>query len=364
MNQRERLAAVFEKKPIDHLPWVPDLGYWIEAEHCRGRLPEKYQGQAGRLRISVDLNVCAYYGYGASPAHCKAEGVKCSTQDKDGRRVERWECDGHVLEKHRRWIPDSFCYAITKYPVTDVSQLAVVREIFARREYVPNPNANKPAEDLNGHGQPITAMPRSPLPALLADWVGVEGTIFMMADDTAEVEKTLDVIDKSNDGFFQHLSNIESMICHFCDNLSAETIGGYWDTYCADYYRRRVAQVHAAGKYCVTHLDGATKALIPRLVTAGLDGIESLTPKPVGDITMEEMSNLMGDADTVFWGGLPGAMFARPFVWDDLREMIDGLHRLHRGGRRVVVASADLVPPDADIEHVRRVGEYLTKLGA
>ncbi|NOZ21668.1 MAG: hypothetical protein GXP25_11355 [Planctomycetes bacterium] len=363
MNQRDRLVAVFEKKPIDHLPWVPDLGYWIEAEAKRGRLPEKYEGRAGRIHICKDVTACAYYGYGAYPAQCIAEGVKQSSQDKDGVRVERWECDGHVLEKHRRWMADSFCYGITKYPVTEVSQLAVVREIFARRQYVPNPNANVPARELGGDGHPITPMPRSPLPALLADWVGVEGTIFMMVDALDEVEKTLEVIERANDGFFPHLPDIESRICHFCDNLSADTIGGYWDTYCADYYRRRVQQVHDAGKYCVTHLDGATKALIPRLVASGLDGIESLTPQPVGDITMEEMSDLMGDADTVLWGGLPGAMFAGPFSWNDLKEMIDGLHRLYRGGRRVVVASADLVPPDGDIELVRRVGRYLIELG-
>jgi hypothetical protein len=97
---------------------------------------------------------------------------------------------------------------------------------------------------------------------------------------------------------------------------------------------------------------------------AGLDGIESLTPKPVGDITMEEMSRLMGPGEEVFWGGLPGAMFVAPFVWDDLRRMVDGLFKLHRSGRRVVVGTADQVPPDADIENIRRVADYLEELGA
>ncbi len=354
---------MFEKRPLDRLPWVPDLGYWIQAEAGRGRLPAQYHGRDGKRRLHVDLDACIYYGEGASPAICRAEGVKSSTQTKGDVLVERWECDGHAIEKVRRWLPDSFCHAITKYPVTEVSQLALVREMFARRRYEPNPKANETAKEIGERGVPITAMPRSPLPALMADWVGVEGTIFMMADAPGEVEKTLAAIDRANDGFFALLSNVESKIVHFCDNLSADTIGGYWDRYCADYYKRRVAQIHAAGKYCVTHLDGATRALIPRLTAAGLDGIESLTPMPVGDITMEEMSQLMVPRDCVFWGGLPGAMFAPPFGWDNLRKMIDGLYRLHRRGRRVVVASADLVPPDADIEDVRRVAQYLLELG-
>lgn len=364
MTHRERLIAVFEKKPIDRLPWVPDLGYWIEAENRRGRLPKEYQGSEGRRRLHVELDACVYYGYSASPAICRTEGVKCTTETKGDMRIERYECDGHVLEKHWRWLPHSFCYAITKYPVTEISQLAIVREIFARRRYERNPKANEPANQLGGDGVPITAAPRSPLPALLADWVGVESTVYMLADAQQEVEKTLKVIDRANDGFFALLSNVESPVIHFCDNLSADTIGGYWDRYCAEYYCRRVAQVHAARKYCVTHLDGTTKALIPRLMKAGLDGIESLTPKPVGDLTMEEISELLRPYDGVFWGGLPGAMFAPPFTWDDLKAMIDGLHRLYRCGQRMVVASADLVPPDANIEDVHRVAKYLAQLGA
>jgi hypothetical protein len=264
---------------------------------------------------------------------------------------------------HRRWLPESYCHAITKYYVTEASQLAFVRELVARRRYAPNPQVAAARNLADADGIPITAMPRSPLPALLADWVGVEGTVFLLADATAEVEKTLAAIDQANDGFFRLLGPVESRVCHFCDNLSAEIIGGYWDRYCADYYRRRVAQVHQAGNVCVTHLDGATKALIPRLLDAGLDGIESLTPQPVGDISMEEMSRLLAPADAVFWGGLPGAMFAPPFSWPHLRAMLDRLFRLHRQGQRLIVASADQVPPDATLDDVRRVGEYLQELG-
>ncbi len=364
MNQRERLLAVFERRPLDHLPWVPDLTYWMEAEREGARLPERYVGRDGPVRLHEDVGACVYYGWGASPAICTAEGVTVTSSAKGEWQHERIECDGRVLEKVQRWLPESFCYGTTKHFVTEASQLALVREICARRRYAPNPEADKPAAALGGRGHPITAMPRSPLPALLADWVGAEGLTYLMADAPDEVERTLQAIDRANDGFFELLPRVESKVCHFCDNLSADTSGGYWDRYCADYYRRRVAQVHAAGKFCVTQLDGATRALIPRLAATGLDGIESLTPSPVGDLSIEEISRLMEPHDMVFWGGLPGAMFVPPFQWDDLQRLLDTLHRLWRGGRRVIVGSADQVPPGATLETIRRVGEYLVALGA
>jgi len=364
MTHRERLIAVFERRPLDRLPWVPDLGYWIQAERVRGTLPSRHQGPDGAHQVYMDLGACVYHGIGSWPATFTAEGVQESVEEKDGRQVKRITCDGHVLEEHRRWLPASYCHAITKYPVTDVSELAIVREIFRRRRYAPNPKANEPADRLKDYGLPVVPLPRSPLPALMADWIGVEGTVYMLADAREEMERTMAVIEEANDGFFECLDRAESPIVHFCDNLSADTITSYWDRYCDDGYRRRINQIHAVGKYGVTHLDGATKALIPKLMAAGLDGIESLTPAPVGDITIDEMARLMQPHDGVFWGGLPGAMFARPFGWDDLKDMIDGLHRLYRGGLRMIVASADLVPPDGDIESVRRVAEYLAELGA
>ncbi len=364
MTHRERLLAVFERQTLDQLPWLADLTYWHAAAGVRGMLKEEYRGSEGQRILCHDLGVCAYYGNGVGPAVCRTEGIKHETVEKDGLSVDRLECDGHVLEQHRRWLPESYCHAVTKYYVTEPSQLALVREMFARRQWSANPSPDGPLTTMGGDGLPICGMIRSPLPALLADWVGVQGTIFLMADAPEEVEATLEVIDRSNDGYFDHLSNTAAPLCHFADNLSADVIGGYWDSLCAEYYRRRVAQVHAAGKFCVSHLDGATRGLIARLAASGLDGIESLTPQPVGDITMEEMSRLMEPHDCVFWGGLPGAMFAHPWHWDALREMIDGLFRLHRSGRRVVVGSADQVPPDANLENVRKVGEYLAELGA
>ena len=123
----------------------------------------------------------------------------------------------------------------------------MVREIYRRTRYLPNPDADAPLRDVGEDGLPILPLPRSPLPALFVDWVGVEGTVFLMADAREEVEETLAVIDRANDGFFSLLSRTSARLCHFCDNLSAETIGGYWNAYCADYYRRRVARCMPPG---------------------------------------------------------------------------------------------------------------------
>ncbi|MDP6506662.1 MAG: hypothetical protein QF886_23755, partial [Planctomycetota bacterium] len=129
MNHRERFVAIFEGRPVDHLPWLPDLTYWSEARRRRGRLPARYEGRDGGHHLCADFGACVYYGHSDSPALARMEGVTTTTQEHGDIIIDRVECEGHSLERHKRWMPGSCCYGIEKYYVTDVSQLAVVREI-------------------------------------------------------------------------------------------------------------------------------------------------------------------------------------------------------------------------------------------
>ena len=58
-------------------------------------------------------------------------------------------------------------------------------------------------------------------------------------------------------------------------------------------------------------LDGAVKGLLPNCCAAGFDAIEALTPRPGGDLEIEEIRALAGGNGAILWGGVPGVMFAR-----------------------------------------------------
>jgi len=130
----------------------------------------------------------------------------------------------------------------------------------------------------------------------------------------------------------------------------------------ADYYRRRLRQLHSAGKFAVVHLDGMVRGLLPKLAACGFDGIESITPAPAGDVEIEDLRALTGNEKTILWGGIPGAMFAPPWTADDVRAQTRRwLEALWPDGR-LVVGSADQVPPNGDIDFCRIVAETITGL--
>jgi len=142
------------------------------------------------------------------------------------------------------------------------------------------------------------------------------------------------------------------------DNLTAETVGGLFKRYGAPYYMKRLEHLHAAGKYVGVHLDGTMGGLITQLADTGLDFIEAITPAPVGDVSVEDLFSLVKEK-TILWGGVPGAMFAPPFTWDDVRPFVENIIQRYGTSGRFVLCSADQVPVNGDIDFVKRISELV-----
>jgi hypothetical protein len=59
---------------------------------------------------------------------------------------------------------------------------------------------------------------------------------------------------------------------------------------------QRISQrLHDAGRYVHTHWDGNSRLMLPYLLDTGLDGVEALTPEPMGDMTLEGIKEAVGD---------------------------------------------------------------------
>ena len=301
-----------------------------------------------------------YYSFGAGVYERGHDGVELVVETEGNRRRRVWRCGAAELEDRWEYIPQSQCWAHVEYAVKDVGGLRTLRDIARSTHYTPDSSSYRRQSDfLGGSGLPITPLPRSPVPALMADWCGVEATIFLMMDHPDEVEETLLAIDAANDEGFRIAAASEAELFHFCDNLDSSNCASYYDSHMKEYYERRLAQLHAAGKHAVVHLDGVVRGLLPKLAASGFDGVEAITPAPVGDASVEECARLVGDHGTILWGGLPGAMFCQPWNAGHIAAMTrEVLERWGKSGR-LVVGSADQIPPDGDISFCREVADTI-----
>ena len=277
----------------------------------------------------------------------------------------RYHLGGEQLVQKKTYLRESSCYAFREYPVKTLRDLATLRKIVEGYEYYPTPEDYAAlSESWGAAGQPVAPLPRSPLSALIVDWMGLEGFIFAYADYPQEVRAVLEVIDRANDRAFDIVLGSEAEIVHFCDNLSASNYASHFGELAAPYYRKRIAQLHGAQKRAASHLDGTILGLLDQLAATGVDGIEALTTTPVGDIGTRELRNEARSDSVILWGALPAALFTDQFPLDLLATQIAELVDLFQRDSRIIAGSADQIPPNADINRVKFISDYIEEYGA
>ncbi len=366
MNLRERLTAVLAGEMPDAVPWFTDLTYWHHGKFEDGDLPEKYHGADGLMQLHRDLGVGVYLftpslvktDYASDDFRWEGERI-----DDEYSRIVVTSPEGN-LEGMSKACPTSYSSAILEYPVKTPDDLRVVRSWYEAMRFTPNYDEVVAwDESLAGDGFGMPLIPRTPLGTLAAQWAGVMNLTYIAADAPDEFEETLEAMRRCEDDMYRIYADSPCPALEIGENLSAEAMGGMWRRYSRDYYRERCDMLHAAGKKIGCHIDGTLGRLLGDLAEVGIDFPESVVPAPVGDLTLEEIRDCV-QPDTIVWGCIPSAMFAEPFdsdwVLDFAREAVDVLGR----NGNLVMAGADQVPPNGDIELVRKIGDLLEEIGA
>ncbi|MCK4982380.1 MAG: hypothetical protein KAS17_05625 [Victivallaceae bacterium] len=203
-------------------------------------------------------------------------------------------------------------------------------------------------------------MPRSPLSALCYEWIGVENLVYLFMDCPDKIKKALRLLEEQEEPILTAVCELAPPLVHFPDNLSSDNLTSYYDDYMREGHQRRIERLHAAGVKCAVHLDGTIKGLLPKLTDCGFGAVEALTPQPAGDLSVNEMRNVANDEKVILWGDVPGIIFAPPYEWKDMKKHVE--HVLDCwNGEPFVLGVADQVPPDGDIEMIKKKTELVKR---
>ena len=361
MTFRQRLLAVFAGQKPDAMPWFADISYWFNAHKQIGDLPPGYDSEEGFIQFHADHHV-GYYLYGGTPFAVMTDGVEVEHRAVDGDTHITWRTPVGEMTGVQHYLPETFSGAWTVWPCRTPEDLRVVRYIADSRRFEARPGEWERVADLAGErGLPMPLPVRSPVSAMLAEWSGPLHLSYLLADSKDEVEATLAALERSEDPLLDILCECGAPLIEWGDNLTGEIVTGLFERYQADMYVHWIERLHAAGKQVGVHIDGTLHGITPAVVKTGMDFIESVTPEPCGDVAIEDLRELAGDK-VILWGGIPGAMFAPPFTKTEIREQVSRIVDAHWEHGRFVLASADQVPPNGDIELVDYVGELVEEL--
>lgn len=365
MTHRQRMEAVFRGEHPDVMAWFGDLTYWYDAHRIIGDLPPRWQGPNGLHEMHRELNIGEYIPGCAPCDTVEGAGVRCAVTDHAGRRVTQWHTPVGMVREVQEYCPDSFSWGYTEHAIKEARDLKVIRHIFENRHYIPRPDYYLKLDQayrVYGFGPAHYGTPATPISELNKHWIGVMELTYLLFDAPDEMEATLAAIATSQDQIYRHVAAGPQSYVMICENLSGITMGSYFADYIAPHLRRWNGWLHERGHRVLLHNDGTLRGTLEGLADAGVDCVDSVVPKPVGDAGIAELRPLAGDK-IILLGGLPGAMFAPPFTAADIERQVLEIIRRHKDSGRFMFGVADQVPPNGDLGLVKLVGELVEKHG-
>ncbi len=367
MNLQERILAVFSRRKPDVMPWFADLVYWYRAKLYRNELPSKYLGEIGRRRLYQDLGCGAHEELYNLPGELTYYGVKHITSKepfRDGTILyeDRYTTPLGSIVGMRKFVPQSISEAHVKYPVATREDLKILQYIYRSQEFQPDFSLQydriKRWEEI---GFISSLPPRTPFQRMLVEWAGVKNTVLLMMREPEEFEETLQAMSEADDPIYEAICESPAPAVYFGENITSDVVSPrIFKKYHIPYYQKRTEQLHAKRKFIFVHIDGKMSGVLSMMEETGVDCAQSVTPLPVGDISIKELRKVAGP-NIILWGGLPGVYFSRLYPEKNLRQMALEVIEHHLEGYKFIMGVADQVPPDGDINRVKLVTEIVEK---
>jgi hypothetical protein len=356
------LLDLLDGKNPSQVVWTADLTYWIAGQPEEHRKEQDWESEAGHLNLCRQLGCMPYYWYDRFWAgEVTSSQVKITNTISGGLNRRVWETPLGNMVEETQILQDGASQAITRYPVQSKDDLKILIYILEHSQSQPTnlEDYHKRMQFWEKYdGLPSLALPRSPLPAFITEWAGVQNGIYLMMDEAELINRLLNLLEDLEENILEAICEIRPPLVHFPDNLTSEVYVPFFDTHMAERYQRRVERLHNRGIRCAVHLDGTVKGMLPLLAETGIDAIEALTPSPAGDVDVEEMRTIARNNQVILWGGIPGVMFAPPFTWVEMEQQVKKtLHAWQ--GTPFILGTADQVPPDGDIEMVRLISDMV-----
>ncbi|HET6453264.1 MAG TPA: uroporphyrinogen decarboxylase family protein [Armatimonadota bacterium] len=356
MNFRERTMAIFAHQPVDNVVYQPRIEHWYGVNQREGTLPERYKNMT-LLDVYDDLgcSIRSYPWFNGCLKCADAPSVKAEGEWQGDVYSTRWVTPASTLEQRNRHT--SLASHTDKYPVEKPEDIPAMEYILRGRTWwFDNEAFEKGNAEIGDRAAPMIFIPRINMQRLFIEIMGVENTLYALADDRPMVEKLIRTIDETDQQMLQVVAESPVPIINFGDNVDHHFLPpNLFERYVLPEYQRRAEFFRKAGKFTHAHWDGNIKLLLPYARQTGLDGIEALTPIPQGDVTVEEMKDALGDM--VLLDGIPMTWFLPHETNEDLERVTRQV--IETFSPNLVLGVSDEPSPVCDIEKVRLVAEIL-----
>jgi hypothetical protein len=344
--------------------WQPRIGCWYHDKVFeRQSFPAPFTGM-DLPAIYRELNCSArIYDYNRCFVPVEHPSVRITTRDDDTDIETVIETPVGKQVQILRRTPNSRCLKQFKWEVSSEEELKVAVWRKENTAWRWDPEAFDDVYRTWGDlGAPTMYLPRVNIQDLYINTMGTQNGIYALYDWPDTVQAYFRALDLCHDRLIDVVNTSPIEIINFGDNLHGGTLPpDLFCRYVLPAYQKRCERLHAAGKFVHAHWDGDTKPLLPYARQTGLDGIEAVTPKPQGDVTLEEVKESLGN-DMFLIDGIPAIYFDDIFPASILEDCVHRLIRLF--APKLILGISDEISSTGDLERIRRVGTIVDAFNA
>lgn len=351
MNSKERLTAALQGREVDHVPFSPFLAYVWES------FPEEIQ-KAGQAAF--------YKAIGADPlwrgAPCMVRAIQPAEIERkvvqeDGRAVTYVSTPVGAFRFAYARSEDGNTSFLAEHPLKTEEDFKVRMWMEEHTTYVMDPepmweHLDGPGRDGLSVGQLIPRC-KSAYQDLVEFFVGTEALIYAQVDfpDTVRslwevmVEKDLKAVEISLQADYDYFITWE-------DSSTQNYSPSQYDAFIGSEIGQWCKMLEGAGKHYIQHACGHVAALAARMRDHGTFAIESISPPPTGDLTIQDARKIVGDSMGII-GGIEPTQFLN-LSEEALVPYVESVIKDARGGP-FVLANSDSCPPGVTVEKFKQV---------
>ncbi|MBD3183912.1 hypothetical protein GF312_16630 [Candidatus Poribacteria bacterium] len=299
MTRKELNLAIFEGT-ADKVLWQPRLETWIHHHRANGTLPDRYK----------DKDYFGIYdALGASIRYAASAGIQRYEEPADVERSSEQRGKYHITKvrtpsgeietvhqdiweegklKNRR---------IVDFPVKTPQGLKVITDLVDRQQFKANQEVFQKAADAVGHrAEPTMFLTSSGFTELIKNHCGLLHTYYLFYDHPKAVDEYMEACYRRDDRMIDAAMELPCRIFNLGDHATNEfTPPPILKRYLIPRWQHISDRLHEHDRFVHTHWDGNSVLMLPYLQETRLDGVEALTPEPMGDMTLEQIKDAVKD---------------------------------------------------------------------
>jgi hypothetical protein len=284
--------------------------------------------------------------------------VRTTESIDDGVVTRVYETPRGVLTSRSRIIPDIGAEMEFEHMIKTADDLAAYRDLYEEAVYRPRYGfVRKRVEQMGDAGAISIFGPPTPLLDLIMFQIRLPLVHYLLADSPREMAALMEVMHRRNCEYYELAAAAPGEVVRSFEDTSTTLISpDLYREWCLRQLQDYRDICHAHGKLFVPHMCGLLKGVLPELRDTGLDGIEAITPPPLGDTPIGLAREQLGREVTLI-GGLDPTQFvgATP---ERTRELIHEVLAQIGDGRRFAVGHEE-IHIRADFESVRVIPDIL-----